>query len=234
MKKIVILVGLGCFILGVSLMFFFTSITNKTVSAQIFDKEIKIDTNSNKDIVEVINKNISLYKPINDNVKETSFVITINGIIEDDYENYDEPIKTVSVDVFDVVEIIEKEEIPFDTIKQEDYTKLRGVEIVKVEGVEGSKTVTKTVVYKNGIEYEEVSKTEDIVDAVDEVIAVGMLDQSENGNVSGLTGQYANIVQCENRLAEITKENEVSGIQTEYICVKDQSDDGSYNLKLVQ
>ena len=78
-------------------------------------------------------------------------------------------------------ERVEKEKIPFKTVREEDDTLLVGTEEVITEGVEGLRKKTIEVVTENGkVVSEEVTSKKVVKKKVDKVIAVGTKEPSES------------------------------------------------------
>lgn len=120
-----------------------------------------------------------------------------NGSFSSQLANYSNIVSIVARDIFgkDVVrnlnlgleEIIEEEEteeIPYESIREEDPSLPKGEEVVGQVGVVGEKVVTYQVTYVNGEEVSREVKSEEItIEPVNEIIKVGTkVDESNEGS----------------------------------------------------
>ncbi|NLW16045.1 MAG: hypothetical protein GX038_07310, partial [Erysipelothrix sp.] len=79
---------------------------------------------------------------------------------------------TIEPDVITEEIITTEDEIPFETIYEDDNTLEKGKEIVKTEGIKGKETITVVITYTNGVETNRI-ETEEIINPVDKVILRG-------------------------------------------------------------
>ncbi|AQS56380.1 resuscitation-promoting factor [Novibacillus thermophilus] len=83
----------------------------------------------------------------------------------------------IVVDRIDKKVKTEKDEIPFDTVKQKDANLVKGKEILAREGKAGEKITEITYVYKNGELIDKDEEVVKVIDPVDKVVKIGTKEQ---------------------------------------------------------
>ncbi|MCR6112621.1 G5 domain-containing protein [Bacillus sp. A301a_S52] len=120
-----------------------------------------------------------------------------NGSFSKQLSNYNNTVTIVIRDIFgkdivkylnlgleEIIEEVEIEEIPYETIKKEDPTLKKGEEVVEQEGVPGEKVITYEVTYANDEEIQRVVISEEITnEPVNKIIRIGTkVDESNEGS----------------------------------------------------
>ncbi len=219
--------------LTLSLLLFLTvGCESSEVSANFFGEDEVLTNVSDSELIDKVNGRIENYESTLENVDEVQFIVKINGKEEENYEEFDEKIEEIDIDVYEYLFVYEEEVIKYSTIKIENENLVRGVERVTTEGKDGLNIINYTVVYKNGEEYETTDYMENVdgsFEAVNEVVEVGI-----DPIVSTQAGEYANLDECLSAIDVRIEKDKSEGVVATYVCKPSGANDGSYNIEFLQ
>ncbi len=222
MKKVVIL-------LIATLSLSLVACNTKEVQADFFGETLVINSSDNKELINLIDDEISSFDSELKDVETTEFVVKINGEASENYKEYDKEINDIEVDVYEYVFVIKEEVVGFNTAKIEDYSINKGSEVVDVEGVDGLLVSNVMELYINGVFSEIIESIVDdelSYDPIDEVVRVGMKDiDNENPKYTKET--------CDAEVARRIEEDSAENVTMTYVCIP-VDNSSEYQIQILQ